>query len=460
MPRQFINRGDRLVFSNGIVVLAVVAGLLIVLFDAEVTRLIQLYVVGVFTSFTLSQAGMVVRWRRLREPGWRRLVALNGIGAVTTGVVLAVVAATKFTKGAWIVVVAAPLIILMFKAIHRHYESVGRQLRLPSKRPREITRTRALLLVARLDAVTLRALGYARSLRPMELRALHVGRGDEAAALAGAWRSLGLPVPLEIVDGDAQGPVDPIRAYIRGLTLGEDEMLTAVVPEVVFRSKVGHYLRRRRTLLLKAALLFERRVTLTDVTLPEGEGTETATVVAPTRVIAIVLVSAVHNATLRALEYARSLSPTELRAVSFNVDAGETDRILREWGSTVDDVRPRGRRLSLPRGRAPARSLRARPPHHDPGRDGRRHHPRVRRAPVLAPVPPQPDRAGDQGVAAVRAGRRGDERSVPPPVAGTGGLLRASAGVVFAPCTSSSVDAGAWADSSRCRSCARATRSR
>jgi amino acid transporter len=121
MPRQFINRGDRLVFSNGIVVLATLAALLIWLYDAEVTRLIQLYVLGVFTSFTLSQIGMVVKWRRDRTEGWRRSAVLNTVGAVATGVVLVVVAITKFTHGAYIIVAAVPLIVLGFKAINRHY---------------------------------------------------------------------------------------------------------------------------------------------------------------------------------------------------------------------------------------------------------------------------------------------------------------------------------------------------
>jgi amino acid transporter len=129
MPSQFKNRGDRLVFSNGIVILAIAASVLIYIFDADLTALIQLYVVGVFTAFTLSQAGMVRRWRRLRETGWRRSMTINAIGATATGVVLVIVTITKFIHGAWIVISAMPVIILFFLAVHRHYDRVGQALR-------------------------------------------------------------------------------------------------------------------------------------------------------------------------------------------------------------------------------------------------------------------------------------------------------------------------------------------
>src|SRR5438093_10533225 len=138
MPRQFMNRGDRLVFSNGVVVLAVLSSILIWIFNADVTRLIQLYVVGVFTSFTLSQTGMVRHWLRTREMGWKRSAVINGIGAAATGIVLIVVTMTKFVHGAYIVVIAIPIIVLMFKGIHKHYASVAHQLRGPEHREREL----------------------------------------------------------------------------------------------------------------------------------------------------------------------------------------------------------------------------------------------------------------------------------------------------------------------------------
>jgi amino acid transporter len=339
MPRQFINRGDRLVFSNGIFVLTLIASLLIIIYNADVTKLIQLYVLGVFTSFTLSQTGMVRRWRRLKPPGWKRNAILNGVGAVATFIVLIVVGITKFTHGAYIVIIAVPLIVLMFKSIHRHYTSVAAQLRLPEGRPRQLRGTRALVLVKDVDEATMRALGYARSLRPLEVRAIHLGSGEEARLVTAAWEERRLPTPLEVIPGDAGDLIDPIRAYVRAMNVAEDEVITVVLPEVYEGTGRREFLRRRRALLLKAALLFERRVVVTDVPVLANEAPPTSRgPIVPTRTVAIVLVSAVHNATLRALEYARSLSPTELRAVTFNVDPDETMRILNEWATTVDDV--------------------------------------------------------------------------------------------------------------------------
>jgi amino acid transporter len=339
MPRQFINRGDRLVFSNGVVVLATFAGLLIIVYHADVNRLIQLYVVGVFTSFTLSQTGMVLRWRRLKPPGWKSKAAINTVGAFTTGVVLIVVAATKFAKGAYIVIIAVPLIVLGFKVIYRHYSSVAHQLRLPEGRPARLRGTRVVVLVARVDEATMRALGYARSLRPLEVRAVHVGRGHEATIVSQAWQERRLPVELEIVQGDANDIVDPLRAYVRALPRADDEVTTVIIPEVFRQRGLRQLVSDRKTLMLKASFLFERRVAVCNVpTMAADNWSQTHGPVAPTRVIALVLVSAVHNATLRALEYARSLSPTDMRAVTFNVDTEETERVMAEWGSTVDDI--------------------------------------------------------------------------------------------------------------------------
>lgn len=339
VPRQFINRGDRLVFSNGILVLASVAAGLIVLYHAEVTRLIQLYVVGVFTSFTLSQYGMVKRWRRLKPQGWRRNAILNGVGSFTTGIVLIVVTATKFTHGAYLVIIAVPLIVLGFRAINRHYKDVARQLRLPEGRPQHDVGTRAIVLVARVDEAAMRAVGYARALRPLSVRALHVGREDDAAVIRKAWEERRLTIPLDIIPGDVGNLIEPIREYVRSLNTPENETLSIVLPELQRQRSIRQHFHNRRTLMLKTALLFERRVVVTDVPVPESQSWSSLRgTVTPTRTIAIVLVSAVHNATLRALEYARSLSPTDLRAVTFNVDSGETAKVLEAWTHQVDDV--------------------------------------------------------------------------------------------------------------------------
>jgi hypothetical protein len=341
MPRQFINRGDRLVFSNGVLVLAALASILILIYKAEVTRLIQLYVVGVFTSFTLSQTGMVLRWRRLRPEGWKRKAILNAIGAFTTGVVLIVVASTKFAHGAWIVIAAVPLIVLGFKAINRHYVEVARQLRLPEGRPRVAAATKAVVLVPRLDAATLRAVGYARSLRPREVIALHFEQDGASADLQREWEARHVGVALHLAPCEDRDLVTSLRRYVRALSRQPDEFITVVVPETIRRKGWLQFLRARGGLLLKAALLFEPAVVVTDVPTIVAGDTEPPPArgaIAPSRVAAVVLVSGVHNATLRALAYARSLSPTDLRAVAFGADPDETERLLADWERAGVDV--------------------------------------------------------------------------------------------------------------------------
>jgi amino acid transporter len=333
MPRQFINRGDRLVFSNGVILLALFASMLIVIYDAEVTRLIQLYVVGVFTSFTLSQTGMVLRWRRLRPPGWRQKATVNTIGAITTGVVLLVVASTKFFGGAWIVIVTVPLLVLLFKAINRHYRAVAEQLRVPESRPREAIGTRAIVLIAEVDEAARRALGYARALRPLEVRALHVARDGSAEAVRSAWAERQIGVPLDIVE-DENDLADAVRSRIHEIRQRDDEYITVVLPEKMHRRGLRQFITTRKELMLKAAMLFEPQVVVTDVTtVAEGQRSADLGPIAPTRNIAIVLVSAVHNATLRALSYAHAINPTEIRAVTFNVDDAETQKIMRDWAT-------------------------------------------------------------------------------------------------------------------------------
>jgi len=311
---------------------------LIVIYDAEVTRLIQLYVVGVFTSFTLSQTGMVLRWRRLRPPGWKGKATVNAIGAVTTGLVLIVVATTKFLHGAWIVIATVPLLVMLFKAINRHYVSVASQLRVPEGRPREAFGTRAIVLVPEVDESAMRALGYARALRPLELHALHVASDDSAEVVRAAWAERRIGVPLEIVQ-DGGDTADVIRARITAMRKSDDEFVTVVLPEKIRRRGLRHFLKSRKELMLKASLLFEPQVVVTDVaTVADEAGDAAGGPIAPTRNIAIVLVAGVHNATLRAVAYGNALRPTELRAVSFNIDEAETAKIMRDWASTEVSV--------------------------------------------------------------------------------------------------------------------------
>ncbi|MFA5891435.1 MAG: APC family permease [Actinomycetota bacterium] len=339
MPRQFINRGDRLVFSNGILVLAGAAAVLIIIYEAQVTRLIQLYVVGVFTSFTLSQYGMLRRWRRVRGEHWQRRAVMSGIGSAVTGVVLVVVAVSKFTHGAYLVIMAVPVIVMAFKMVNRHYISVSRQLRLPQDRPTRAAGTRVVVLVSHVDEATRRAVGYARALRPMEVRAVHVGNEETGDRIRREWIEQGLTVPLDVIPNGSRDVAGPLRAYIRGLHAAENEYVTIVLPERYTGKRFGHYLQRRHTLLLRAALQWERGVVVTDFPVHTQAGSESGRgAIQPTRTVAIVLVSAVHNASLRALEYARALRPSDLRVVSFNVEPTETQRILTDWSRLVDDV--------------------------------------------------------------------------------------------------------------------------
>ena len=336
MPRQFMNRGDRLVFSNGIVMLAVLSALLIWIFDAEVTRLIQLYVVGVFTSFTLSQTGMVRHWLRTRERGWKRSSVINGIGAVATGVVLVVVTLTKFTHGAYIVVIAIPIIVAMFKGINKHYRSVATQLRAPADRPRKLSGTRSIVLVPRVDAAVMRALGYARATRPIEAHALFVGNEDAGAEVRAEWAQRGLRTPLNVVSGEDLN--DAVRTFVRGIEREGKEFVNVVIPEHVHMRGMRGFVKQRRELMLKAAMLFEPQVVLTDVPSHEEHPGEASIPIVPARNVAVVLVSGVHNATLRALEYGRAINPSDLRAVTFNVDEHTTEGVMREWSEAGTDV--------------------------------------------------------------------------------------------------------------------------
>src|SRR3989440_6365879 len=254
--------------------------------------MLPLYVLGVSTSSPLSQTGMVRRWRRLKPPGWRKNAILNGVGAVATFIVLIVVAVTKFRHGAYLVIIAVPLIVLLFKSINRHYVSVAGQLRLPEGRPRQLHGTRVVVLVKEVDEATMRALGYAKSLRPIEVRAVHVGSGEAARLVAAAWEERHLTTALEIIAGESHDLIDPIRSYVRGLNVADDEVITVVMPEVYEGAGRREMVRQRRALLLKAALLFERRVVVTDVPVLASENKPAPRgPIIPTRVIALVLVS-------------------------------------------------------------------------------------------------------------------------------------------------------------------------
>jgi amino acid transporter len=275
LPKQFARRGDRLVFSNGIVILAVLAGLLIWAFDASTSRLIQLYIIGVFVSFTLSQAGMVRHWTRLlraeRDPAARRRIhrsrLINGFGAALTGVVLVVVLVTKFTHGAYLVVIAMPAIFLLMTAIARHYRRVADELAPGPGGMVLPARIHAVVLVSRLHKPTLRALAYARATRPDSLTALTVASShDDVRALQSEWAERGIPVPLTELDAPYRDITGPVLDYVAALRKDHPRDLVVVyLPEYV----VGHWweqlLHNQSALRLKARLLFQRGIMVTNV---------------------------------------------------------------------------------------------------------------------------------------------------------------------------------------------------
>jgi amino acid transporter len=266
LPRQFSNRGDRLVFSNGVVMLAVVAAGLVIVFDGDTHGLIPLYAVGVFTSFTLSQASMVRRWLRLRPARWQWRVAISTLGAVTTGVVLVVVAATKFVDGAWIVIVLIAILIMTFVAIRQHYQDVARQLSLEGYgAPAEMTHT-VLVLVGDLHRGVVEALQYAQALSP-SAKAVYVETDPERTRrLEEKWGRHGLGVPLVVLNSPYRSLLGPLLEYVDHLTGRPGKhVVTMVIPEFIPARWWQHLLHNQTALLIKGALLFRRNVIVTDV---------------------------------------------------------------------------------------------------------------------------------------------------------------------------------------------------
>jgi amino acid transporter len=275
MPHQLRNRGDRLVFSNGIVLLAGFAGALIVAFNASVSAIIQLYIVGVFVSFTLSQLGMVRHWQRERREGTsglssgkiRRAQLINATGAVFTGVVLVIVLITKFTHGAWIVTIAMPTLFLGMKAVHRHYTRVAAELH-PSPAGVVLpSRIYGLVPVSQLNEPTLRALAFARATRPHELSAITVEvNEDETRRLVDEWDARKIPVPLTIIDSPYREITTPLLDYIRHVQRrGPRDVVCVFIPEYVVGRWWEHLLHNQSALRLKGRLLFTPGVMVTSV---------------------------------------------------------------------------------------------------------------------------------------------------------------------------------------------------
>ncbi|GIH47629.1 amino acid/polyamine/organocation transporter, APC superfamily [Microbispora rosea] len=279
LPRQLHTRGDRLAFSNGIVILAAGACLLIWAFDADVSKLLNLYIVGVFVSFTLSQIGMVRHWtRHLRTETdakarfhMMRSRVINGFGAVMTGLVLVVVLATKFTHGAYIVCIAMPVLFLMMKGIRRHYDRVAEELAAPEGHEADESllpaRNHAIVLVSKIHKPTLRALAYARATRPSSLEAVTVSvDSDEANRLREEWDRRGIGVPLKILDSPYREITGPVLEYVKSLRRRSPrDVVTVYIPEYVVGRWWEHLLHNQSALRLKGRLLFKPGVMVTSV---------------------------------------------------------------------------------------------------------------------------------------------------------------------------------------------------
>jgi amino acid transporter len=276
LPRQLHTRGDRLAFSNGIIVLAAVALVLIIAFDAEVTRLIQLYIVGVFVSFTMSQAGMVRHWTRLlrgeTDPGVRRRMIrsrlINGFGLCMTGLVLVIVLVTKFAKGAWIAIAAMAVLYVIMRGIRRHYDRVRTELTIDDDEAVTLpSRVYGIVLVSKIHKPTLRALAYARATRPTILEAVTVDvEEEETARFVADWEARGIPVQLRVLDSPYREVTRPVVDYVKGLRrAGPRDLVTVYIPEYVVGHWWEHLLHNQSALRLKSRLLFTPGVMVVSV---------------------------------------------------------------------------------------------------------------------------------------------------------------------------------------------------
>jgi len=328
IARQFTNLGDRLVYSNGVVLLAGAAALLIWIYHANVNDLIHLYVVGVFTAFTLSQAGMVRYWLRTHGDGWRWRAPINGIGATATGVVAIVVILTKFAEGAWMVTIAVPAMVIGFYGVRRHYDGVQRRLAAGAAAVAAAppARNTTIVVVEALDEATDAAVWLAEKISPDGFRPFHVpGPGTDPGIRPRWFHQYEEQRLLEVYDepgGLIAGVLDQVWRQPRS----ESDFVTLIVPELFDRPSLLQQVRHPRELALKLRLLSEPSVVVADMPVLRGPRRTL-----PERLVVRVLVSNVSAATMRAVNYASTLRVEDTQAVNFAFSAEDAREIRSEW---------------------------------------------------------------------------------------------------------------------------------
>jgi amino acid transporter len=355
LPSVMKNRGDRLAFSNGIIILALAAAGVLVNYGADVHRIIPLYVVGVFTSFTLSQLGMVVRMLKLRKAaealgkpspaGWRRKVIISAIGSATTFVVLIIVGVTKFLTplqpgqkphfrgGAWQVILLVIIVAWALKNVKKHYLHVGEELELDPDAP-PVRVGKVVLLVTRFAGTT-KAMAFARTLPATDLKVVALGTTEvRLTNLRNRWKAMGITTPIEPLGSR----IADVIGYVRGMGPTPQEPITVLLPDAHYRKWFEQVRKNGLYLRLKRAFLFERGTVLISVPFQPESEPEPTRLQQPGRLDLVVLVSSVHKATLRAVQYARSLNPASLKAVSIQTEPGEAAKLTDVWGRLQVDV--------------------------------------------------------------------------------------------------------------------------
>jgi amino acid transporter len=266
LPRQFANRGDRLVFSNGVVFLAVVASALIWYFDGQISSLIPLYAFGVFTGFTLSQTGMVIHHLKLREPRWKASMVVNAVGAVTTFAIAVIVVVSKFTQGAWIPAVLIPIMVAFFFAIGQHYKRVKKALVVPEGYKAARHTHYVVVLVGKVNRGVLDAIQYARSLNPERIVALSIVQDpDEERALHEQWDQYDVPIELHTVSSPYRELTRPVLNFLDEIDQErDDDIITVVIPESVTKIS-SQWLHNQSAFALKARLLYRPHTVVVSV---------------------------------------------------------------------------------------------------------------------------------------------------------------------------------------------------